>query len=60
MIEQLPWINIAEAQWMETHFALVQDINDHWHDDAIVLCQLQQIEGIKPGANPGGSPNGCE
>lgn len=64
MMIALPFLNIENAEWIEDqengdHFALVQDLNDHQHDDAFAECAAERIIGIKPGANPGGSPNGC-
>jgi len=59
MMAALPFLNVELAEWVEDHFALVQELNSHQYDSSVEECQAERILGIKPGANPGGSPNGC-
>lgn len=64
MLENLPFLDVENAEWIPDqengdHFALVQDLNENQHNDAMNECQADRIIGIKPGSNPGGSPNGC-
>lgn len=66
MLQNLPFLVnempnaqfIPEGEYPE-HFALVVDLNLNEHSDALAECVAQSILGIKPGANPGGSPTGC-
>ena len=63
MASALPFLNIEEAEWFEEpdvpHFSLVQELNENQAEDCQTECQAERIIGIKPGSNPGGSPNGC-
>lgn len=57
------FLNAAEAEWILSeefgdHFALVQSLNSHQYDDCVDQYNIQNCMGIKPGANPGGNPNG--
>jgi hypothetical protein len=61
LMQQLPNLHYANAIWFEEtgHFALVDELSPPEYNEGLEMCQNEAILGIKPGSNPGGSPNGC-